>query len=742
MVCDTRACRRKLDQHHFSARHLAVAVVVVITLLVPCVSRVRAETIAIGTTVEVYGTGGDGLNVRLAADTTATVLGVESDGARGTVQDGPVSAGGFTWWSVTWASGIAGWSVENYLRTPLPPTTPGSPTGVQAVSSVESVILTWDAPVEPGATPIAAWRIYRDRRALPTTLVATLTAGDPSFDSRSWTDGPMLLGGRTYWYRVSAVNQGGESLPSQDVSATPRSATLPPGLFLIPPQLDFGGELTSLTLTLQNTGDVPLSFVIAPGASWLTGAAPLAGSIPVTGSQGITLQVDRTALVSGAYESLLRITSGTQGFNVPVALRVGRIQGIDVSRWQCGGNHAGDPINWAAVRSAGCQFVFVKATEGITITDPFLHTLMPAARQAGLLAGAYHICWPGENDAAAEAAYFLQTAGRYVTSGFLVPVLDIEPRYNIGGTAMVTWIDEWAGAVRAATGVTPLIYCSTSVASNLRRADPTIDGRYRLWIAAYKAAAEPDTGGWNGWAFWQYSDSGTVPGIEGHRVDLDWFNGNEQSLRQYVIGGGTPPTGLLLTGVMGNGLISVNPLQERYPVGSTITVTANPITGWRFTAWGGNAEGTANPLVLTVNGDTSVLAIFERQKPQEHSITLRVGSDEATIDGVVLKLDAVPVIVQSRTLVPLRAIIEGLGGTITWTAETRGVSVSLGTTILSLQIGNPSAVVNGEVVTMDVPAAIMNGRTMLPVRFVTEQLGAAVVWEATTQTITITYPIL
>jgi hypothetical protein len=86
----------------------------------------------------------------------------------------------------------------------------------------------------------------------------------------------------------------------------------------------------------------------------------------------------------------------------------------------------------------------------------------------------------------------------------------------------------------------------------------------------------------------------------------------------------------------------------------------------------------------------------------------------------------------------LRPIIEGLGGAITWVSETRSVEVEFNGTTLLLQIGNRTAVVNGKPVQMDVPATIMNGRTMLPVRFVSEHLGADVQWEELTKTVTIT----
>jgi hypothetical protein len=140
-----------------------------------------------------------------------------------------------------------------------------------------------------------------------------------------------------------------------------------------------------------------------------------------------------------------------------------------------------------------------------------------------------------------------------------------------------------------------------------------------------------------------------------------------------------------------------------------------------------------------MDANKSVLATFEKSvDPNQHIITLSVGSKVAHLDGQIVTLDTPPVIVSGRTLVPLRPIIEGLGGVITWVPETRSVEVVFNGTTLLLQIGNRTAVVNGEAVQMDVPATIMNGRTMLPVRFVSEHLGADVQWEELTKTVTIT----
>ncbi|MEW6573430.1 MAG: stalk domain-containing protein [Bacillota bacterium] len=101
------------------------------------------------------------------------------------------------------------------------------------------------------------------------------------------------------------------------------------------------------------------------------------------------------------------------------------------------------------------------------------------------------------------------------------------------------------------------------------------------------------------------------------------------------------------------------------------------------------------------------------------------------VDGERLSCDVPPVIEQGRTLVPLRAIFEALGATVDWDGTTRTVTGRKGTTTVKLVVGQKTAYVNGEAVTLDVPARIISGRTMVPLRFVGESLGARVEWDGT-----------
>ena len=125
-------------------------------------------------------------------------------------------------------------------------------------------------------------------------------------------------------------------------------------------------------------------------------------------------------------------------------------------------------------------------------------------------------------------------------------------------------------------------------------------------------------------------------------------------------------------------------------------------------------------------------------------IVLQVGNPAFTVNGETRYLDSPPIIKNGRTLVPIRAIVEALGGTVQWNPDEKRVDIILGSNHLILQVGNPNAYVNGVQKFIDasnnkVYPEIINGRTMLPLRFVAENLGCDVQWDSNTQTITITY---
>ena len=107
------------------------------------------------------------------------------------------------------------------------------------------------------------------------------------------------------------------------------------------------------------------------------------------------------------------------------------------------------------------------------------------------------------------------------------------------------------------------------------------------------------------------------------------------------------------------------------------------------------------------------------------------------VDGAPVAFDQPPVIVGGRVLVPLRGVFERLGATVTWDPISQTVLAQSGATSVSLRIGSPQAFVSGQPQTLDVPAMLVGGRTLVPLRFVSQALGAGVTWDAASSTVQI-----
>ena len=120
------------------------------------------------------------------------------------------------------------------------------------------------------------------------------------------------------------------------------------------------------------------------------------------------------------------------------------------------------------------------------------------------------------------------------------------------------------------------------------------------------------------------------------------------------------------------------------------------------------------------------------------SIILTIGQKDATIDGKAVSNDVAPKIVNDRTMLPIRFIAEALGAKVDWIEESQTVKITAENIDISLVIGETFATVNGEKIDLDSPSFIENDRTYLPIRFVSEKLGADVKWDDATQTVNIT----
>jgi hypothetical protein len=143
--------------------------------------------------------------------------------------------------------------------------------------------------------------------------------------------------------------------------------------------------------------------------------------------------------------------------------------------------------------------------------------------------------------------------------------------------------------------------------------------------------------------------------------------------------------------------------------------------------------------------ETKVTKIIVKMKPIK--IILVIGSKTVFVNGQPKELDAPPFVdkASGRTLIPIRIVTDAISATIEWEASTRKVTIKKGTLVIEMWIDNPVAKINGVMTPIDFQAPklspkIVSGRTFLPLRFVSENLGCSLGWDGPTQTITLTYP--
>ena len=214
-----------------------------------------------------------------------------------------------------------------------------------------------------------------------------------------------------------------------------------------------------------------------------------------------------------------------------------RIYGIDISRYQHEQGKKRYKINWNNLRitSLGTyskkniegavdypvRFVYIKATEGVTIKNKYFAADYVASKKTGHRTGAYHffsVRTPGGN----QAINFLRNA-RY-SSGDLPPVLDIEPtdkqiREAGGINAMFGNVRKWLATVEKQWHVRPVLYVSQRFVNKYLPQAPDLMKGYDVWIARY-GEYKPDVR----LLYWQLCQDGRVAGIHG-AVDINVFNG-------------------------------------------------------------------------------------------------------------------------------------------------------------------------------------------------------------------------
>jgi lysozyme len=190
--------------------------------------------------------------------------------------------------------------------------------------------------------------------------------------------------------------------------------------------------------------------------------------------------------------------------------------GIDVSYYQ-------ETIDWQRVQRAGIRFAFIRLSDGAEQRDPMFVTNWSEARRAGLLRGAYLFFRPDQS-IAAQADVMI--ASLRADRGDLPPVIDIEVDGGLPASAVAARARAWIDRVRDGLGVEPIVYTGGDLWRN-GGAEPL--SAQPLWIAHYTQTCPILPSAWSHWTFWQHTDRGAVPGIEG-AVDLDLFAGTLRDL--------------------------------------------------------------------------------------------------------------------------------------------------------------------------------------------------------------------
>jgi lysozyme len=189
--------------------------------------------------------------------------------------------------------------------------------------------------------------------------------------------------------------------------------------------------------------------------------------------------------------------------------------GIDVSHYQSN-------INWTTLELEKPHFMFIKASEGLTIKDEKYNSYYAEARKMGIPVGSYHF-FSYKSTGREQAENFLSSL--QLQPGDLLPVLDAERTRSLPADKqkVTNELTDFINAVYEKLGIYPIIYCTHSYYQTYL--NETIQDKCKLWIVDYKAKPECD------WTLWQTTNKFKLMSINGH-VDLNFYNGSKENLKE------------------------------------------------------------------------------------------------------------------------------------------------------------------------------------------------------------------
>lgn len=163
-----------------------------------------------------------------------------------------------------------------------------------------------------------------------------------------------------------------------------------------------------------------------------------------------------------------------------------------------------------------------------------------------------------------------------------------------------------------------------------------------------------------------------------------------------------------------------------YPITLTKLYVANPANGH-----------DERELKGQISFDDVAFQYTKEVVPTKNQVKMVVDQKSLTVNGQLIELDQAPTIYKDNTLVPVRFVVDAMGGQLTWVDEERKVIIIKDNHLVELWLDKTELIADGVAVTAEVPPLLMNERTMVPLRVISEKMGWKVTWDEATRSITL-----
>jgi GH25 family lysozyme M1 (1,4-beta-N-acetylmuramidase) len=293
--------------------------------------------------------------------------------------------------------------------------------------------------------------------------------------------------------------------------------------------------------------------------------------------------------------------------------------GIDVSKWQ-------GEMDWNVAVDAGVNVAVIRAGSIDNVTGiPYEDTQFRRNAELAppLMPVGYYWYFRPNWSSTVQANFFCDLIKN--VSWKVPPVIDIEENAGMSKNEVASAVWSFANQIEQQTGVRPIIYTNPGF-WNAYVGPTTWAKNYPLWVANWVNLGVlvpllPDD--WKGispvmWQYRVFKGGGSVYGAKSADIDLDVTYPPFEGI---LVGNEPPPPPDYVTlEIVIDGQGFVNPSGGQYPVGTTVQLQAAPETGWKFTVWDGDIDGSSNPVSILMDEDKTVIANFVKVEEDELAV--------------------------------------------------------------------------------------------------------------------------